>query len=447
MGPSHPRCPLQAMAELLQIVEPAPAPPPPAPRLSAFLELGFRPLYLAGCGWAALAVSLWVFAPSWLVGALSGVAWHAHEMLWGFIATIAVGFLLTAARAWTGLNPLQGPALAGLCGLWALARLAFLLPGPVAFGVGAVAELLFFTGAAVALARVILRDRQQRRNDGVPLLVLALAAADALFLLAVWQGDFPLLMQRFHTGLLCMAVLTLLVARRVIPFFAMRAVAGLSVPMHTRSGQLQLATGLAAIACGLFGWSAATAVLLALTGTLAAWQWGAWKPWAVRRVPLLWILYVGYAALAVGLGLAAAQAAGAALRSAWPVHVIGMAGFAVLIIGMVTRTALGHLGRPLKTDRWMVASYLLVIAAAVLRLLALLPGPLAPGALQASAGAWVLGFGLYLWRFVPMLIRPRLDAGVAPTPTPTPTLAPTPTTAPRPPMAPAPAGPTRHPRR
>lgn len=93
---------------------------------------------------------------------------------------------------------------------------------------------------------------------------------------------------------------------------------------------------------------------------------------------------------------------------AWPAHVIGVAGFSVLIIGMVTRTALGHLGRPLRTDRSIVAMYVLVLAAALLRLLALLPVGLAQAALHASALAWVLAFALYLWRFAPLLIRPRL---------------------------------------
>ena len=46
---------------------------------------------------------------------------------------------------------------------------------------------------------------------------------------------------------------------------------------------------------------------------------------------------------------------------------IGVAGFSVAILGMVTRTALGHLGRPLQTDRSMVLSYALIILAALLR--------------------------------------------------------------------------------
>jgi len=397
------------MAELLRIEEPGPV-RRPAPQWRAFLALGFRPLYLAGCLWAPVSVALWVFAPGWLTGTLAGVLWHAHETLWGFIATIAVGFLLTAGTTWTGINPLRGPALGVLALLWAVARAGFLVPGPLAFGAAALCELLFFAWAVAALGRSIYGARS-RRNYGVPLLVLGLGTADGLFLWAAWTGDYVVLMQRFHAGLLCMAVIALLVARRVIPFFAMRAVAGLAIPMHTASGQWQLAAGLLAIACLLPGWMPGMALALAAAGLLALWQVLAWKPWAVRRVPLQWILYAGYAALGTGLLAAAAHAAGWDLRAAWPVHLIGVAGFSVLIIGMVTRTALGHLGRPLRTDRSMVASYALMIAAAALRLVALLPTGLALGALHASAGAWVLAFALYLWRFFPMLIRPRIDQG------------------------------------
>src|SRR5690606_11687572 len=246
------------------------------------------------------------------------------------------------------INPLKGPALGALALLWVLARVGYLVPGAAAFWLAALAESAFFAWAAVALALPIYRARS-RRNAGMPLLVLALGAANAAFLLAAQRGDYLLLMQRFHLGLLCMAVVALLVARRVIPFFAMRAVAGLAVPMHTRSGQLQLAAGCLPIAFAAGGWALPMALCLAVAGGLALVQVLAWKPWAVRGVPLLWILYAGYAALGAGLLVAAAQAGGAALRTAWPAHVIGVAGFSVLIIGMVTRTALGHLGRPLRT--------------------------------------------------------------------------------------------------
>ena len=104
---------MSTMSSLLSIDEPVRA-ARPRPQWRAFTEMGFRPLYLAGSAWALISVLLWVHAPSLLRGELNG--WrHAHEMLWGFVATIAVGFLLTAGANWTGRNPLRGNALAALC--------------------------------------------------------------------------------------------------------------------------------------------------------------------------------------------------------------------------------------------------------------------------------------------------------------------------------------------
>lgn len=395
------------MAELLRIQEPARAPRAKA-SLQAFLGLAFRPLYLAGCGWAAIAIGLWVFAPQWIAQPLLGIAWHAHEMLWGFIATIAVGFLLTAGANWTGINPLHGKPLAGLCMLWLAARLGFLAGGRTLFFLAAACELAFFILAAAALLRAVHKSRNQR-NYGVPWMLLALGAADALYLKAALAGDYTLLMRRFDIGLICMAMIALLVARRVIPFFAMRAVAGLQIPMHTRSGQLQLATSAAALALAGLGLAGPMALMLALTGAISLAQVLAWKPWAVRRQPLLWILYVGYAMLGLGLLLAAAHSAGFVERRGLHVHVIAVGGFSVLIIGMVTRTALGHLGRPLAADRSMRASYGLMICALLLRLLALAPSAASPAALRLAGIAWLGALGLYLWRFAPILIRPRVD--------------------------------------
>lgn len=379
-----------------------------APQWAAFLSLGFRPLYIAGCSWAAISVALWIYAPQWLTGMLTGMFWHAHEMLWGFVATIAVGFLFTASANWTGLNPLHGRALGGMALLWIVARAGFLIPGSAAFAIAAFCELLFFSVAALALGRVIYRKRSQR-NYGIPLLVLGLGVADSLFLWFVQTGDYALLMESFHAGLLCMAVIALLIARRVIPFFAMRAVQGLIIPMLTSSGQWQLVASIFAIVFLLLGWDLVAAAALAIAGALALWQLVAWKPWAVRQVPLLWILYAGYTGLGAGLWVAAAYSAGWISRAAWPAHTIGVVGFSVLIIGMVTRTALGHLGRPLRADHSMVILYILIITAAVLRLAALLPTAYVLGLLHASAAIWILAFVLYLWRFFPMLIRPRAD--------------------------------------
>lgn len=377
-----------------------------APSLSAFLELAFRPLYLAGSAWALIAVGLWIYVPQVLSGPLAGLAWHAHEMLWGFVATIAVAFLMTAGANWTGINPLKGGALAVAGVLWLIARIGFLAGGNGLFLVAAAAELGFFLLAALAMMRAVYKSRNTR-NYGVPWLLVGLGAADALYLLAARDGDYALLMQRFNAGLLVMALIALLIARRVIPFFAMRAVTGLTIPAQTRTGQVQLAACAAGVIFLLAGLPLPTAISLGLAGLLALWQVATWKPYAVRGNPLLWILYTGFSGLGIGLLLAALKAAGVAMPPALPVHVIAMAGFSVLIIGMLTRTALGHLGKPLATDRSMRASYALVLVAVILRLMAIAPTAFTQLALQLSAAAWMAAFALYLWRFAPLLIRPR----------------------------------------
>ena len=393
------------MSSAIRIEEPA-APVRVAPSVQAFLELAFRPLYLAGAAWALIAIALWVWAPQMLAGPLAGIAWHAHEMLWGFIATIAVAFLMTAGANWTGINPMKDGPLGVACVLWLIARGGFLAGSDALFWVGVAAELGFFLLAAVAMMRSVYRAKNTR-NYAVPWLLVALGAADALYLLAARDGDYSLLMQRFNVGLLVMALIALLIARRVIPFFAMRAVAGLQIPMQTRIGQIQLAACGIAAACLLAGQKLPAAAGLGLTGALSLLQLLRWKPWAVRGTPLLWILYAGYAGLGVGLLTAACAAAGVSLPPALPVHMIAMAGFSVLVIGMVTRTALGHLGLPLAADRSMVASYALVLLAVALRLTALAPSAFSQPALHLSATAWIGAFALYLWRFAPLMIRPR----------------------------------------
>jgi uncharacterized protein involved in response to NO len=199
----------------------------------------------------------------------------------------------------------------------------------------------------------------------------------------------------------------LLIGRRVIPFFAMRAIHELKVPKQTETGWVQLGACVVGALGLLWGQPMPAALGLGLAGVLAIVHIVTWKPWAVRSNALLWILYLGYAGLGVGLILAAGAQADATLPRALPVHTLAMAGFSVMIIGMVTRTALGHTGRPLATDRTMRTSYWLMIIAVALRLAAITTTPLSPMLLNLAGAVWIASLALYLWQFAPILIRPR----------------------------------------
>src|SRR5690606_11851685 len=141
---------------------------------------------------------------------------------------------------------------------------------------------------AIALLRVMLKGKSVR-NYGLPWLVLGLGVANILYMRAALQGNYIELMRRFDLGLICMAIIALLIARRVIPFFAMRAVAGLKIPMQTRSGHVQLVLGVAAIVLGLAGLAAYAAAALAIVGLIGLIQVVTWKPAAVQSKPILWI--------------------------------------------------------------------------------------------------------------------------------------------------------------
>ena len=140
--------------------------------------MGFRPLYLCRlCLGLDLGAAL---GPRAFAAArrMNELAWHAHEMLWG-VATIAVGFLLTAGANWTGRNPLRGNALAALCLVWLAARAGTRSPSGLPAGGHSRSGVLFLWGAA-ALGRSVWLTRN-KRNYGVPLLLAALASAHLLY--------------------------------------------------------------------------------------------------------------------------------------------------------------------------------------------------------------------------------------------------------------------------
>ena len=81
-----------------------------------------------------------------------------------------------------------------------------------------------------------------------------------------------------------------------------------------------------------------------------------------------------------------------------------------MTIGMMTRTARGHTGRPLIADGFEVTCYVLVQSAALIRVFG---GMILPDAYRASViGSgicWSAAFALYAIRYWPILSRARLD--------------------------------------
>src|SRR4030095_7238306 len=98
------------------------------PRWNAPLwSQGFRPFFLLAGLWGCVSPLVWIAvfagslrAPGWLAPS----AWHAHEMVFGWVAAAIAGFLLTAVPVWTATAPVRGRVLFGLAALWVAGRVA-----------------------------------------------------------------------------------------------------------------------------------------------------------------------------------------------------------------------------------------------------------------------------------------------------------------------------------
>ena len=393
---------------LIRLDEPVVRPKTP-PTGFALFALGFRPFYLLAALFAALVIPLWI---GMYVGHLPQPAyipalwWHAHEMVFGFGVAIIVGFLFTAGQNWTGLPTPSGPALALIAALWLGGRSAMLFASPVP---AAAVDIAFLPVAAIALGRVIWRAKSQRNYFTVALLS-ALAVANAIFHFRAlgWLDGAPL--AALHGALALIVMLMTIIAGRIVPNFTANALRGITQYRHD---QLEVsAIGFTGCALALFvgGASAGLTATVALIAALlqGARTWG-WNPWATRGTPLLWVLHLSHAWIVAGLVLIACASLGWVLPSlAW--HAFGMGAMGGLILGMITRTALGHTGRLLQAGRIETAAYALLLGGALIRVFGglLLPG-LTPTVLVLAMLCWSTAFVLYVWKYAPMLIRPRID--------------------------------------
>jgi len=379
------------------------------PKGIPFLRLGFRPFYVAGAFLAALIVPLWVamfLGQLPLTPAVSPLLWHAHEMLFGFAVAIIVGFLLTAGKAWTGLATPRGVWLGGLAVLWLAARVASVL-GP--YALYAVLDMALLPLVAAILLTLLLRARNYRNLPLVLILALLASANLAFHLAAMGALNLPAITP-LYAGLALIVMIECVMAGRVIPAFTMAVTPGLKLIATVWVERVTLgATGLG-LALWVFAPNGVVSLLvLMLASVLHLKRLASWRPALTVKRPILWILHAAYAWIPVGLGLLALAQIGLVPVSAG-VHALAVGATGGLIIGMITRTARGHTGRPLKASSPEVLAYALVMTAAVLRVLLPL---LAPGllgvSLIAAAVVWSAAFLIYLWQFTPWLMSTRLD--------------------------------------
>ncbi len=383
--------------------------------ISVAFALGFRPFYLAAGLFAVVAVPIWVTAyagQAALDGYLSGAAWHSHEMLFGFAPAVIAGFLLTATRQWTGRSTATGMALAGLVALWVAGRvLVFTGPSTIA----PVVDGSFLPMLALAVGIPIWKSRN-RRNLFVVGILATLALTNVLFHLdqagLVGSGIGG---SAIRLALNLLAILMAVMGGRIIPAFTANAIPSakprrLAVVEAASIGLLVfvLVADLLAPRWPIGSpWLPAILIVAAAAHGL---RLALWSPLATRPQPLLWCLPLSYGWIPVALVLRAAALFSPDIDPLLATHALAIGAMGGLMLSMMTRSALGHTGRPLVAGWAEISAFVLIQAAVLFRIVPDLIWPAAHlTAVGLSSACWSAAFLVFVIRYAPILTRPRVD--------------------------------------
>ena len=382
----------------------------------ALLTYGFRPFFLLGALWAALAMVLWVFALSGaldLPTRLDPVSWHAHAFLFGYLGAIIAGFLLTAVPNWTGRLPVVGWSLGALVALWVAGRAAVLVSAAFPVWVAPAVDLSFPLALGAFILREIVAGRNWRN-----LVVLALlgvfALANLAFHVEALRGIHAAQGVGLRLGLSTVIVMIALIVGRIVPSFTRNwlvkrgATALPAPPMQRFDRATLLATALALLVWTLLPGNPASGAALLVIAMLHSVRLARWRGHRTGAEPLVAVLHVGYALVPLGalaLGLATLRPGLVDPASAQHVWMAGATG--LMTLAVMTRATLGHTGQALRADRVTVAIYGLLLGSVAARLLAgLMPGHLGH---HVSAVLWIGAFAGFAAAYGPLLASPKRE--------------------------------------
>lgn len=377
----------------------------------ALFSFGFRPFFLGGAIWAALAVLVWIpayFGEIALPTAFGPLDWHIHEMLFGYVPAIMAGFLLTAIPNWTGRLPVQGTPLVALAAVWVAGRVAVAFSAKLGLALAAAIDVAFLVGLCAFAAREIIAG-ENWRNLRVLVLVALLAAGNAAFHLeaALW-GTADLGMR---IGVAAAIGLIMLIGGRIVPSFTHNWLARRPPGRMPISFSRFDAVSLIAAAAAFIVWLVAplhglTALLLIAAGLLHIVRLSRWAGERTFSDRLVLVLHVAYAFVPIGFLLLGASILwpGIVPRSAgihaWTAGAIGM-----MTLAMMTRASLGHTGQALKAMAPTQIIYGLALASALVRIAAAFSPSVA--LLHLAALLWAAAFAGFAVAYGPALVRPR----------------------------------------
>lgn len=377
----------------------------------SLFALGFRPFFFLAALLSPFLIGLWLFqfpGKITLSTYYTSIGWHAHEMLFGYTAAVIAGFLLTAAGNWTGMKMITGWRLILLSLVFLLGRIApFITELPHWFI--AASDLAFIPLVAIIIAVPVIRAKQWTNIIFVPLLLLMALANLLVHFSALGVVEISIVIGS-RAMLYLVVLLIVIMGGRVIPFFTERGVTGVKTKKWSWIEYLSpVSLLLLAASDVIYGDRALTgyfAIFAAIVHAVRLFGWYSHKIW---QVPLVWILQVAYSWFIIGF-IIKSMVIFNLNESVFSYHAFTIGGIGIMTLGMMARVSLGHTGREMKINKWMVLSFVLINIAAITRvILPIFFQELYLQFIHIAGWLWISAFAIFAVIYTPMWIRPRVD--------------------------------------
>lgn len=312
-----------------------------------------RLFFAAACIHAVLSVGIWIFARPDDVGP----GWHAHELVFGYVAAVIAGFLFTR-------TPL--PVVLSVLLLWAAARLAWLY-SPEA----SVANAALSVASTAAIGWIagwsFLRGVKRGQNLVFPALLVAMAGCDAMSQLHVFGVDAAISYAAILLGLFAAVILIVVMGGRIAgaAFSGLMQRAGgariaprlrleAALPFLIGGTALTMVAGVSPLILATLSWLAAAVLFIRIRD---------WWPAVQLAGPDLLALAAAQVFIALGLLGIGMRWLGPPWVDAAPLHLITIGGIGMATVTMMLKSAAQRERQPLPSRMIALCALLMGIAA------------------------------------------------------------------------------------
>lgn len=390
------------------------------PKNFSIFTYGFRPFFLLAGVYAILPILPWgLNLAGFLQPSVPMQTWHAHEMIFGFVAAGISGFLLSAIPNWTNTSPIIGKDLKRLVYYWLIGRFVFWLylffDHPI-FGYLLFLDLMLPVSQTLRFSKIFITTGNKRNFIFIGIL-LALTSANLLLICELNGFLEEIGIERSGLGSILatniIMIAIVVIGGRVTPNFTRNYLQlKNSTYIISKSTYIEKPAYLLIILNALVDLfmphSNLSYAIAFLAGAVHLWRLSGWGGLKVLDNPIVWVLHLGYLWLVIALLLKGLEGI-FNLPYNYYLHSFTVGTIGLYMIGIMSRAALGHTGRTLIVSHLITAAYLLLLGAVIIRSFAPFLGSYSNSAMLATIIFWSVAYFLYVWVYFPILIQPRVD--------------------------------------